>query len=70
MSFIACVNCLPSEAERHMVHSMFTAETALLVIDTQESFRHRPYWSDSDLPLFVERLQALIDVAKSRKMTV
>lgn len=49
---------------------MPTAETALLVIDAQESFRHRPYWSNSDLPLFVERLQALIDGAKSRKMPV
>jgi nicotinamidase-related amidase len=44
---------------------MSPAETALLVIDAQESFRQRPYWSDSDLPLFVERLQALIDGAKS-----
>jgi nicotinamidase-related amidase len=52
------------------MHSMSNAETALLVIDAQESFRHRPYWSDSDLPLFVERLQALIDGAKSRKMPV
>jgi nicotinamidase-related amidase len=49
---------------------MSNAETALLVIDAQESFRHRPYWSDSDLPLFLERLQALIDGAKSRKMPV
>lgn len=49
---------------------MSNAETALLVIDAQESFRHRPYWSDADLPLFVERLQTLIDGAKSRKMPV
>ena len=49
---------------------MPTAQTALLVIDAQESFRHRSYWSDSDLPLFVERLQTLIDGAKSRQIPV
>ena len=49
---------------------MSIAETALLVIDAQESFRHRPYWSDSDVPSFVERLQALIDGAKFRKIPV
>jgi len=49
---------------------MSTSETALLVIDAQESFRHRPYWSDSDVPSFVERLQALIDGAKFRKIPV
>jgi nicotinamidase-related amidase len=49
---------------------MAISETALLVIDAQESFRHRPYWSDSDVPLFVQRLQALIDGAKSRKIPV
>jgi nicotinamidase-related amidase len=45
-------------------------ETALLVIDVQESFRHRPYWSDSDVSFFVENLQTLIDVAKSRNIPV
>jgi len=49
---------------------MYASETAPLVIDAQESFRHRPYWSDSDLPLFVERLQTLIDGSKSRKIPV
>ena len=49
---------------------MSIVDTALLVIDAQESFRHRPYWSDSDLQLFVERLQVLIAGAKSRKMPV
>jgi nicotinamidase-related amidase len=45
-------------------------ETALLVIDVQESFRHRPYWSDSDVSLFIEHLQTLIDGAKSRNIPV
>jgi nicotinamidase-related amidase len=49
---------------------MSIAETALLVIDAQESFRHRPYWSDTEAPLFVESLQELIDGAKSRQMPI
>jgi nicotinamidase-related amidase len=49
---------------------MSIAETALLVIDAQESFRHRPYWSDTDFPFFVERLQELIDGAKSLRIPI
>lgn len=49
---------------------MSTPDTALLVIDVQESFRHRPYWNDSGVPFFVEQLQKLIDGAKSRKIPV
>jgi nicotinamidase-related amidase len=49
---------------------MSTVRTALLVIDAQESFRHRPYWSDHDVPLFLARLQALIDGAKARDIPV
>ena len=37
--------------------------TALLVIDAQESFRHRPYFREDDLPRYLERQQALIDGA-------
>ena len=46
------------------------SDTALLVIDVQESFRHAPYWSDADLPPFVERLQALIDGAVKQALPV
>ena len=49
---------------------MPSVETALLVIDVQESFRHRPYWSDSDVSFFIEHLQTLIDSAKSRGIPV
>jgi nicotinamidase-related amidase len=49
---------------------MSTPDTALLVIDAQESFRHRPYWNDADVPVFVKHLQALIDGAKSRWIPV
>lgn len=38
-----------------------SASTALIVIDVQESFRHSTYWSESDLPEYLARQQALID---------
>lgn len=37
--------------------------TALVVVDAQESFRHRPYFRADDVPAYVERQQALIDGA-------
>jgi nicotinamidase-related amidase len=46
------------------------SDVALLVIDVQESFRHRPFWSDADVPPFTERLQALIDGAAERGIPV
>ena len=49
---------------------MFASATALLVVDVQESFRHRPYWRDSDVPLFVARVQSLVNGAQSRNMPV
>jgi nicotinamidase-related amidase len=49
---------------------MSTLAAALLVVDVQESFRHRPYWRDSDVPFFLERLQSLIGGAQSRKIPV
>jgi nicotinamidase-related amidase len=49
---------------------MSSAETALLVIDAQESFRHRPYWTDSEVSVFIEHLQALIEGARSRNMPI
>lgn len=45
---------------------MSVSDTALIVIDAQESFRHRPYWSDADAPAFLARLQKLIDGAKEQ----
>jgi nicotinamidase-related amidase len=44
---------------------MTAADTALLVIDAQESFRHRPYYREADVPAFVERVQKLIVGAKA-----
>jgi nicotinamidase-related amidase len=49
---------------------MLACATALLIIDVQESFRHRPYWCDSDLPFFVESLRSLIEGAQSRNIPV
>jgi len=37
---------------------------ALIVIDAQESFRHRPYFRADQLDAYLERQQALIDGAK------
>ncbi|MDQ0468505.1 isochorismatase family protein [Labrys wisconsinensis] len=45
-------------------------KTALLVIDAQESFRHRPYFRAEDLPPYIERQQALIDGAKAAGIPV
>lgn len=36
-------------------------KTCLLVIDVQESFRHRPYFSPTDLPAYLAAQNALID---------
>ena len=49
---------------------MSFSDTALIVVDAQESFRHRPYWDDADAPAFLAGLQALIDGAKARGIPV
>lgn len=49
---------------------MSDRQTALLVVDAQESFRHRPYWDGTCTPLFLQRLQSLIDGAKARGIPV
>lgn len=43
---------------------------ALLVIDVQESFRHRPYFREEGLAAYLERQQALIDGAKAAGVPV
>ena len=45
-------------------------DAALILIDAQESFRHRPYWSDADLPGFLDSTQALLDGAKAAGIPV
>jgi nicotinamidase-related amidase len=49
---------------------MAVSDTALLVVDAQESFRHRPYWSQDDLPFFLCRLQALIEGARQLEIPI
>jgi nicotinamidase-related amidase len=36
-------------------------KSALLVIDAQQSFTRRPYWSEADLPRFIASVQLLVD---------
>lgn len=43
---------------------------ALIVIDAQESFRHRPYFTPDGLDAYIERQQALIDGAKTAGIPV
>ncbi len=43
---------------------------ALLVIDVQESFRHRPYWNAEEAPAFIANLQTLIDRCTARGIPV
>lgn len=49
---------------------MSKGQTALLLVDVQESFRHRPYWSELGVWRFMERIQALIDGAKTQGIPV
>ena len=45
-------------------------QQALLVIDAQESFRHRPYWNASEVAAFIANLQGLIDRCRARGVPV
>lgn len=44
--------------------------SALIVIDVQESFRHRPYWSTADLDTYLAQQQALMDGCVERGVPV
>jgi nicotinamidase-related amidase len=43
---------------------------ALIVIDVQESFRHRPFWDETEYPAFLEQIQGLIDSAAAQGIPV
>ena len=45
-------------------------DTALIVIDIQESVRRRPYYRDADVPVFIDRVQTLADGAKAAGIAV
>lgn len=40
-------------------------KSALIVIDVQQSFEHRPYWREDDVRPFIGRVQKLIDRAQA-----
>jgi nicotinamidase-related amidase len=44
--------------------------TALIVVDVQESFRHRPYWTAAEYPAFTKNLQNLIDGCTNKGVPV
>jgi nicotinamidase-related amidase len=45
-------------------------QTALLLIDVQESFTQRPYWSETGANAFLEHANALLDGAQSRGIPI
>jgi nicotinamidase-related amidase len=49
---------------------MQTSDTALIIIDAQESFRHRDYWDDADLAAYIDRQQALFEGARELGIAV
>lgn len=45
-------------------------QTALLLIDVQQSFTARPYWRNDDLPAFLERCNTLLTGCAERRIPV
>ena len=45
-------------------------QTALLLIDVQQSFKHRPHWSDADAAPFIGRVNALLAGCAERHVPV
>jgi nicotinamidase-related amidase len=44
--------------------------TALILVDVQQSFRHSPYWSERELPDFLKHTNALVDGCVSRGIPI
>jgi nicotinamidase-related amidase len=59
--FPGTVHYIPLEPKMSDTNAASDMGTALLVVDVQESFRHRPYYTDAGVGAFVDRVQALID---------
>ncbi|WP_426438033.1 isochorismatase family protein [Bradyrhizobium genosp. P] len=49
---------------------MSAINSVLLVIDAQESFRHRPFFCEEGLAAYIERQQMLIDGAKAKGIPI
>lgn len=45
-------------------------KTCLIVIDVQESFRHRPYFTERDLPAYLAAQNALIEGARAAGLPI
>ena len=45
-------------------------KTCLIVIDAQESFRHRPFFTERDLPAYLAAQNALIEGASAAGMQI
>ncbi|HEY6481924.1 MAG TPA: isochorismatase family protein [Steroidobacteraceae bacterium] len=45
-------------------------QQALIVIDVQESFRHRPYWCAADAAPFLANIQLMIDGCRAQGMPI
>ena len=43
---------------------------ALLNIDTQQSFHHRDYWQEQDIPAFQQAMLGLIEGCQARNIPV
>jgi nicotinamidase-related amidase len=53
------------------IHSQENAmQTALLLIDVQESFPQRPYWSQTGADVFLEHVNRLVDGAQARGIPI
>jgi len=46
------------------------AQAALLVIDVQQSFLHREFWQEADVPAFQRNISALIEGCQAKGMPV
>jgi nicotinamidase-related amidase len=44
--------------------------SALILVDIQESIRHRPYWNAAEVPGFLERTNALLRGAQAARVPV
>ena len=47
-----------------------TRNSAILVVDVQQSFMQRPYWQAQDLPQFADKLCTLIHGAKAKNVPI
>jgi nicotinamidase-related amidase len=55
---------------RAIIQQESVMKTALIVIDVQQSFEHRPYWREDGVSGFVSRLQKLIDRARAQGVPI